>query len=166
MRKYIEAEQLRDLLSYDLETGFFYWKERGRGRKFGMPAGGISNTDKYIYLCIHQRRYGAHRMAWLHVHGVMPPHEIDHVNGIRHDNRFSNLRSCTRLENSRNVKRRTDNTTGIKGVSFEPKKNTWYAYISIDKRMRNLGHFKTMGEAVTARSVAQKLHYGEFARDS
>jgi hypothetical protein len=93
--------------------------------------------------------YANHRLAWAMHHGRDPgSHEIDHINRNPSDNRPCNLRLCTRGQNNLNTKVKRSNTSGIRGVSYDPSsiKNPWRAYL----RQKRLGHFATKEEAEQA----------------
>jgi len=72
---------LKELLNYNPETGDFAWV------KSKKPAGGISSYG-YRRIIIDGKEHKAHRLAWLYTHGVFPEDQIDHINGVRHDNRI------------------------------------------------------------------------------
>ena len=147
------------MLDYDPETGVFRWKQtRGPARK-GDIAG---SKNVYGYIDLTRRKWLAHRLAWLYMYGECPPEQIDHINGVRDDNRIANLRLATNAQNSRNRLRRKSKS-GIKGVSWIPKCRKWKAGICFNGRPIHIGHFATAEEAEQAyRDAAYKLH-GEFA---
>jgi hypothetical protein len=89
---------------------------------------------------------------------------IDHINGNTLDNRKANLRICTRAENNCNIKRRKNNTSGYKGVSFDKRKKKWSAYISKNYKHYFLGYFVTPEEAYIAYCKASKKYHGEYGR--
>jgi hypothetical protein len=89
---------------------------------------------------------------------------VDHRNGNGLDNRRSNLRPATIAQNAMNRRRRADNTSGFKGVSFRKETEVWRAYVSVLGKRVWLGQYRTAIEAAAAYDVAAKLHYGEFAR--
>jgi hypothetical protein len=93
-----------------------------------------------------------------------PGTHIDHISGNTLDNRKQNLRICSRAENNCNLKRRVDNTSGYKGVSFDKKKNKWASYISKNKRHHFLGYFDTQESAYIAYCEASKKYHGEYGR--
>jgi hypothetical protein len=87
---------------------------------------------------------------------------IDHINGNTKDNTINNLRWCSYTENNYNAKIRKDNTTGIKGVSFKKSINKYQVRITINKKRKHIGCFKTLEEATIARkNVANKV-FKEF----
>jgi len=154
------AEYLRSILEYAPETGEFRWKARiSQTGKIGMLAGCV-NVHGYWFISIHKKRYYGHRLAWLHVHGEWPVGEIDHLNGVRNDNRIKNLRVLTHAQNAQNITRtKKKSKTGVLGV--HPEKNGFSSKIMIDRRSIHLGVFKTVEEAHAAYIAAKrKLHEG------
>lgn len=89
--------------------------------------------------------------------------QIDHINGDKLDNRRENLRLATNAENQRNTKRRSDNTSGYKGV-WQITNGRWRARLAVDGRDIHLGYFDTAEEAAAVRDVAALKYHGEFAR--
>lgn len=96
--------------------------------------------------------------------GAKAGQTIDHINGIKTDNRLENLRFCQQSENSRNSRRRSDNTSGFKGVTKTDRDRPWVASIHIGGKRKHLGLFATPEEAARAYDRAAVEHYGEFAR--
>lgn len=158
----ITADRLRELLRYDPETGVFTWlADRTGDVKAGSSAGSISGSTGYRLIMLDGRNYREHRLAWLFVHGEWPVSSLDHINRVRGDNRIANLRSATPAQNLANSKRRSDNTSGLKGVS--PKRGKWQARIKIDGHHYCLGSFVRPEEAHAAYMAAARKHYGSFA---
>ena len=156
-RAALTAEQVRELLDYNPETGRFTWRIAPRGHKAGSQAG---CTDSYGYVVIRTAGAGhkAHRLAWLIAYGEWPDDQVDHINGDRSDNRIANLRSLTNQGNQQN--RRTAHRgirSGLLGVS--PKRGKWRAQIKVDGKKRHLGLFDTPEAAHAAYLEAKrKLH--------
>lgn len=75
----------------------------------------------------------------------------DHINQNPLDNRRSNLRKSDKSKNAINSKNRSDNTSGMKGISFDKEKNKWHVYINKEKKRYFIGYFKELKEAVKAR---------------
>jgi hypothetical protein len=96
--------------------------------------------------------------------GDWPTAEIDHANGTRDDNRWSNLRSATRSQNLVNARKPSTNTSGLKGVSWDAERGNWRAYLTLNGRNKYLGRFADPAEAHRAYFAAARLHFGEFAR--
>ena len=148
-----------ELLDYNLLTGEFMWKkDRGRMAKAGDVAG-TPLTTAYISIKIDGKPYQAHRLAWLLFFGEFPKNQIDHINGIRDDNRWVNLRSATRSQNMCNRGKLSSNTSGYTGVTWHPKTQKWRAVINHNKKTYSLGLFVTKEEASQAyREAAKKYH--------
>ncbi len=90
--------------------------------------------------------------------------EVDHINGDPLDNRRANLRVATTAENQRNASVRSDNSSGTKGVGWYKPKQMWQAYIQIGGKLRHLGFFSVLEEAISARKTAEVQIHGEFRR--
>jgi hypothetical protein len=90
---------------------------------------------------------------------------VDHKNGNKFDNSINNLRYATHIENSRNRKMSSKNTSGVKGVCFDSNTNKWRAYIRLDGILVHLGRFKTIEDAKQARINKANEVFGEFIND-
>ena len=105
-------------------------------------------------MCIIIKSYtfsiSAHRLAWLIHSGAMPDAEIDHINGIKSDNRISNLRCVTHEENSRNKAKYSNNTSGVSGVTWDSREGKWRAHVKAQKKQNFLGLFHDINEAAKA----------------
>ena len=156
----ITAERLRELLSYDRETGVFLWVKRTSNRiRIGDPAG-RDNGNGYVRINLDGRSYYAHRLAWLYVHGVFPTDVIDHRDGNGRNNAFDNLRAATQMQNGQNMlMSRRHGTSGYCGVSWSKQKGRWEAHITVGYRKRNLGFYSSPEDAARAYLLAkQELH--------
>jgi hypothetical protein len=90
--------------------------------------------------------------------------EVDHRNGDGLDNRRSNLRLATRSQNAMNRRLQANNTSGVAGVTWMPKRGKWRATVKVQGHRIELGFFSTFERAVEAREAAVIKHYGEFRR--
>ena len=153
----ITQERLKELLSYDPDTGLFFWRKiKGGWGKPGKPAGG-TNGEGYRQIGIDRRYYFAHRLAWLYVHGVFPSNCIDHINGDRADNRIANLRAVTVHENNFNVKV-IRAASGFKGVYLDKRtKKKWRAVIKVNGHTTTLGRFDEPEDAHEAYLSAKRI---------
>ena len=106
-----------------------------------------------------------HRVVFLYHHGYIPK-SVDHINGVRTDNRIENLRPATSTENNRNRVIHKNNACGFKGVYLDKRRNNWVASITIGYKAKFLGSFGTPEEAHAAYLKAASLKFGEFARAS
>ncbi len=158
----LTAERLREMLDYCPETGVFRWRvSNSRRAVAGAMAGAVSekSATAYLRIAIEGRRYYAHHLAWLHVHGVWPKHRLDHINTDRMDNRIANLREATAAENPQNQRRaHSHNKAGLLGVSETPS-GRYAASIKAGGKRRYLGRYATPEEAHAAYLKAkQEMH--------
>ena len=153
--KDFKLETLRKHMSYNKETGEFTWIGNQFGITKGIVAGHLSK-DGYIKIQIDKRIYLAHRLVWLWNTGSMPKSEIDHIDGNKSNNAFSNLRETTRSQNCKNTKIRSTNSSGCIGVHKVKRSGKYQARISgFNKERIVLGTFDTYEEAVAVRKNAE-----------
>lgn len=161
----LTAERLREVLRYCPDTGLFYWiKKTSKKTIIGSKAGCHEKRYGYILIGIDGVIYGAHRLAWLYVHGEWPVDELDHANGCGADNRWQNLRAATHRQNLKNIKRPIHNTSGFKGVHLHRETGKWRARIVADGKHKSLGLHSTLEGAHAAYCAAARALHGEFAR--
>lgn len=156
---------LKDTLDYNPENGEFRWKKTKFPSKLGAIAGGLNNKG-YTVIELKGKFYSAHRLAWAYMTNAWPKTFVDHINGIRNDNRFCNLRLANSSGNRCNSGKNKNNTSGYKGVVFKPgnKLRPWQAATKQNGKWIYIGAFKTPEEAHAAYcDVAQRLH-GDFHR--
>lgn len=163
--KEITQEYLKEILHYDRDSGEFIWKKRLSMR--GMPGkvAGYFNNIGYKMIGINNEEYLVHRLVWLHEHGYFPNDRrmhIDHIDRNPKNNRVNNLRLVTATQNHINARLYANNTSGVRGISYNKRCKRWHAYIKdIYKKHRrlNIGYFKTKEEAIIARKNAE-INYG------
>jgi hypothetical protein len=160
-----DPEYLRDCFLYDATLGILYWKERPREHfksnhawavqraRAGNVAGCHDHSTGYRVIGRNEKVYYAHRLIWAMTKGAWPE-EIDHINGDRLDNSWSNLREVSHAVNNRNTRLRPTNNSGTVGVSFAKRELKWRARITHEGRDIHLGYFDTWGDAVNARAKA------------
>ena len=161
---------LKELLHYDPNTGIFTWRVRDRrhfksdrDRKIwvannaGKKAGN-KGAQGYLRVCIFKKSYKSHRLAFLYMTGSFPPEQTDHINGIRSDNRWVNLRPVDSAENQKNTKRRVDNISGVTGVSWAKRDDKWQAWINSGGTRKHFGYFTDKFEAICARKSAERRY--------
>ena len=154
MKPDITHEQLTTLLHYDPETGIFTQKMRWWNREPGDRVGGLT-PQGYWYVGVGGKQYPAHRLAWFYVHGEWPTDDIDHINRVRDDNRWCNLRATTRSKNLHNSSRRK--ASGTKGVYWHKCNKRWDASIMVNYETYHIGSFKNEQDAINARKFAEQL---------
>lgn len=146
----LTQNELKSILHYNPETGLFTWLISNSKRvKVGDVAGSLSNG--YVLICFNKKNYLGHRLAWLYMMGAWPKDQIDHVNGIKNDNHWCNVREATVEENQQNRKNAKKNSaSSLLGVSWHKKANKWQVYISANKKSKYLGLFENKQEAYEA----------------
>ncbi|HBV6026302.1 TPA: HNH endonuclease [Klebsiella aerogenes] len=165
-RPYEDPASLAGLFIYDAESGrLFHAKDKRGGRGVGHV---VVSAGAYADTCTHStngyrqvsvtidgrcRHIGAHRVAWILAHGVIPDGlQVDHINGIRDDNRLCNLRLVTNRENSHNRR-------SAKGYRWHKKRGKWHSSIKLDGRTIHLGLFATEAEARAAYLSAKRVYH-------
>lgn len=150
--------RLHELLHYEPSTGVFTWLVR-RGRAKAGTAGS-KHAEGYIEIGVDGYGYLAHRLAWLYMTASWPAHDVDHINGVRSDNRFSKLRDVVRQVNLQNMQGpKPSNKTGVLGVV--KKRGLFVASIRSKGKRLFLGSFHTAEAAGSAYLLAKRsLHEG------
>lgn len=155
----LTQKELKDNLKYNKDSGVFIRKKSNTNRvNIGDIAGTLSNNG-YISITINGRRYQAHQLAWLYEYGVFPDKCIDHINRVKTDNRFCNLRNIDRWKNNVNKDLQKNNKTGYVGVNFIQKSNKYHARIKIHNKNIHLGYFDKIDDAITVRKRAEKKYF-------
>jgi hypothetical protein len=160
----LTAARLREVLDYDPETGRFVWIKHRSKSRVGTPAGYVSTGDGYIRVFLAGQKFLGHRLAWLFIHDEWPDGQLDHKSLDRADNRLSNLRPATPTEQNGNQGVRSNNTSGVKGVSWSTPLSKWKATLTVQGSNRHLGYFIHIDDAAAAYEKAANDHFGEFAR--
>lgn len=151
----LTVERLREVVSYNQETGVFLSRVR-RGRIVVGSCIGCPTSKGYHRIMIDRVEYLAHRLAWLYVHGVWPDGDIDHIDENKSNNRITNLRNVPHIQNMHNQCRpNRDNRTGYRGISPQPG-GRFQAMIQIDGVRKSLGTYSTAEEAHAVYSLARK----------
>ena len=173
----LTLELLHKILTYDSETGDFYWKPRPRdmfktlrsynafntrfaNKKAGTPHNVNPHGSGYITwgICVLGHYRIAARLAWFMYYGEWPKDQIDHINGNSIDNRIENLRDVTPGENNRNLSIYSHNKTGVMGVNLTSR-GKFRARIIVYGKETALGCYSTLEEAAAARKEAE-IKYG------
>lgn len=155
----LDVERLREVLNYDPETGIFRWKISPRNRTLPGDIAGFKNDSGYMLCTIDQQTIRLHRAAWALHYGEMPRKHIDHINGIRDDNRIENLRLATVSENCQNSALRKTSKTGVKGVHFRKDTGKFSVTITVNKKTMHLGCFDKIEDAKAARLRAEEIYH-------
>tara|TARA_R110000850_G_scaffold173515_1_gene299162 strand:- start:145 stop:654 length:510 start_codon:yes stop_codon:yes gene_type:complete len=159
----ITQAELKELLTYNPETGIFNWLVKPSNRVNISDAVGSITDEGYIRISIKSKRYRAHRLAWLYIYAEHPKNVIDHINHICDDNRIVNLREASRSQNGCNQGVNIANTSGLKGVYWNKSANKWHAQIRMSGKKKYLGYFTDKNEAYQAYCKAADEYHKEFA---
>lgn len=148
------AARLSEILSYCPKTGILRWKV-ARGRCAAGTVAGYDTGRGYIGIRVNGRCCYAHRVAFELMTGRSPEF-VDHINGVRTDNRWANLREVSRSGNGMNMKTPVTNQSGVIGVFWNKCKGKWTAKIKVQQKTRHIGHFDDLSAAVAARKAAER----------
>ena len=159
----MNIDELKSLLSYNPDTGVIRWIAKGKGRIKKKEAGTLLHSG-YAGICIGSKRWQSHRIAWALHYGKLPKDQIDHINGIRTDNRICNLREASNAQNGKNLGLSKANKSGVKGVYFDKSNNKWRAFIKVNFKQIDLGRYVNLQDAINARMIAEQQYFGEWNR--
>ena len=155
----ITQSELKNKIYYNKESGFCVWKIKpNKNTSIGDLVGNISFG--YIETQINYKRYKLHRLIFLYMTGLYPTNscQVDHINHNRSDNRWCNLRLVSQQENSKNITKPKNNTSGCCGVYWSKYHNRWKSKINVSKKCIYLGVFKNKTDAIIARKMAEYKH--------
>ena len=157
--KKLTQKLLKTLVHYDPDTGV--WKRNKKYDSYGRKnisyskIAGYVEPSGYKRIWIGNKPYSSSRLAWLYVEGYWPEHQIDHINRIKDDDRWRNLRHVTPQCNIRNRGINKNSSTGISGVYWNKRRNKFRAHIKNYKNF-HLGYYKNFYNAVCARLAAEQ----------
>ena len=157
--------RLHEVLQYEQTTGEFRWKINHRNAPIECIAGSL-NINGYHNIMIDGVSYKAHRLAWLYVYGILPKKQLDHINGVKNDNRICNLRLATHAQNQMNSSKYSNNKSGFKGVSWFGPRQKWRARSNVNKKAYLIGYYDTPEIAFAAYCQFISVYHGEFANAS
>lgn len=146
--------RVRELFGYNSDTGEFVRLNSIQGGKSGLIR---TKRRGYLSVKIDYVMYSVHRVIWLWMTGAFPKDQIDHINHIRDDNRWVNLREATQRENASNVSKSKRNRSGVVGVAWHVGK--WRVKIHFNGKDIYLGRYSSLSEAAKVRKCAD-VKYG------
>jgi hypothetical protein len=159
----ITQEIAKKYTDYNPETGIFTWKKRdyidGEDPRYinrfnrnmaGKVAAG-RHSEGYLIARIDGVNVKLHRLAWIYHYGVEPD-IIDHINGVRNDNRIENLRNIKKHENNWNQGIRKDNKTGYSGLHWNNQIGKWHVRLGHKNIAHHVGFFDDFDEALIERN--------------
>ncbi len=173
VRKPLTQERLREVLHYDPATGTWTWlvdvRCGNRHNRISVPSGSIAGCVtrfgkiNYIEIRVDGRKYLAHRLAFLYVEGHIP-RLVDHDDTDGLNNKWTNLRPCSRSTNGMNRGRQANNTSGFKGVSEDRRSGRFDVHITRDGHTHYLGQFDRPEDGAAVYAAKAKDLHGAFAR--
>ena len=154
-------EQQKIKILFDYRRGCLYWKIKKQGISIGAYAGHLEKKIGYRRIGIDGKKYLEHRLIFLYHYGYLPKY-LDHINGIKDDNRIENLREVTHSQNHMNKKSNKNSTSIYKGVNWDKGCKKWKASIRKNK-LKHLGVFISEKEAAQVYNKAAKELFGKYA---
>jgi hypothetical protein len=144
----LTQDELKKYVSYNPVTGYFH----SNGVKFsnkepGERVGTKHLTKGYRYIVVKGKTYREQRVAFLYMTGNWPVNQVDHINGIKDDNRWCNLRDVTPTVNCQNRKLFITNKSGYKGVCWNKQTNKWQVLCRKDGKQMYFGQYADLAEA-------------------
>lgn len=154
--------RLLEVLDYNPITGTFMWRQMRKNLRSLTP-GGLHKQTGYLRLTVDGELMWGHRVAWFYVTGSWPDRAIDHINGDRADNRFSNLRQASWAENLQNRSASVASTSGHKNVFWYKAYSMWQVQITAFGKKHNGGYFSELVDAIKAAEALRNKVHGRFA---
>lgn len=148
---------------FEYRDGHLWWiKPTARRTKIGDKAG-TDNYTGYRNCRFFTKLYREHRLIWLYHYGVWPDQQLDHINGVKSDNRIENLRKCTNQQNSFNKKSNSSSSSSYKGVHWKKRDKVWVAQYTLNGKITWIGSFETEQEAAEAYRKTTESFHQEYA---
>lgn len=159
-KQIITQELLRMMFDYREDGNLIRKISVAPNARKGDVAGSLKKTG-YVTIKINRISYLSHRLIFLWHHGYLPL-EVDHIDRNQLDSRIENLRAADKTDNRRNVGIRSDNKSGVKGVSWDKKRNKWRAQCSVNGTIHHIGIFANLADADFAVRQFRTAHHGNF----
>ena len=137
-------------LYLDYEAGKIYWLYYDTG---DMKEVGWTHSQGYLCFDLKGKKLRIHRFLYqqFHKEKLQPHNQIDHINRDKKDNRISNLRIVSNIQNSQNTKCHKDNKLGHKNINYDKRRKTYNVRIQVVGKQNHIGVYKTLEEAIIAR---------------
>lgn len=164
-KKRLTYEEVHRLFEYEPASGLLIRRVSVRGSRFKPgDSVGYCTGSGHLGVQVDGKGYLVHRVIWLLQTGKWPEAEVDHVNGVGSDNRWLNLREATHAENGRNLKKKSNNSSGYAGVCWNKDCQKWMARITLHGTGYHLGLYDTPEDAAQAYNGAAAIVFGEWQR--
>lgn len=153
--------------------GFENYAVSNLGNVLNIKTGDIlkHQTNKgYKYVGLHKnslckKKYVHRLVAFAYLDKIIGKNLVDHIDCNPLNNCITNLRFCNHIENMRNVKIPTTNTSSVKGVYYNKNRNKWIAQIKVNGKVSYLGCYETLELAKIARQNKSRELFGDFLND-
>jgi hypothetical protein len=162
----MDQTTLKTLLQYNPETGEFIRLQTHGTRGLKGKVAGTKQGAGYIQIKLLGKFQQAHRLACLYMTGKWPEKEVDHMDGNPGNNVWINLRECTPSENQYNTRLPKNNTSGVKGVSYNKASKKWVVQLSVRGMRPYLGRYDDLELAEFVANEARQKYHGLYARNS
>jgi hypothetical protein len=153
----ITQERIKEMFTYH-EDGTLSYNKNGKKVVYTLKS-----DSGYAFVSIDRKPRRLHRIIFLYHHGYFPEC-VDHINGIRHDNRIENLRAASKEQNCLNRARSKNNSSGFKNVSWSKPMNKWMVQMTVNKKYQNIGYYEDVEFADLVAQEARNLYHGAYAR--
>jgi len=161
---------ISERLTYCPDTGKLTWRDApGVRSNLVGTCPTVLNANGYFEIKIAGKTIPTHRLAFVLMTGNFPPDGmvVDHANGIRTDNRWCNLRLCTRAQNSQNkTGPAPKNTSGFRGVNWHNHSKSWAVRVCTKGNSKSIGYFDDLELAGLVADEARNLYHGKFAKQT
>ena len=148
-------KSFHDTFTYNPDTGEITRIETGKVTGTRMKIGYLKTGHNY-------KEYYCHRLAWYLMTGDWPENQIDHINGVRDDNRWCNLREATGQENMWNTPGH-NNLSGYKNVHFHRRSGKWHVYFRVNGSNKSFGYYDDVELAGLVAEEARNKYRNEYA---
>ena len=161
-----DLKALKEYIFYNPLTGIFFWVKKPSplsNKCKDSLAGCYDFSNGYWKIAFRKRTYTAHRLAWFFVNGLSDQNKfIDHIDCNKLNNSISNLRLVNATENAYNSKKQSNNTSGVKGVTFIKRTKRWGCRLSINGVNKSLASFELLSDAKDFIEKAREKFHKEF----
>lgn len=161
----ISREELTEFFDYK-EGKLFCKKKYSDKTVVRNRVGWQRSKNGYRQIGFKGKIYYEHRIIWLLVNGVMPTHQIDHINGIKDDNRIENLRDVSSTQNLWNIGKKRDNSSGEKNVHWCNTKKRWIVKLKESNKTKYIGSFIDLDEAKKVAIAERSAFHSGFVNNA
>jgi len=148
---------------FEYKDGVLYWKLSVSNNVKASYKAGCTNNNGYTIIKLFKKYIYAHRAIFMMFNDYVP-NIVDHIDGNARNNRIENLRDTSKAQNAWNSKLHKNNSSGIRGVSWNKQTGKWKAEIRANGQCYFLGRFSTLESAKKAIDLARNKYHGKYAR--